>query len=200
MIFLLAIAAAGIAYFIVTQGEADASMNTDNPTSTGSPLIAASDNQFFLPDVLPQDQGGKWKRDYDDALYQVSQEKKVPFALLKAHAIRESALKPAAYRQEPSGKASFGLLQVLWWPGSDRFRAWGYSDDVIGDGTILYDPVANARISAEIMIDNWNRMHNLRDIVNAYNTGVKESVRVAPGNYVDNVLSYYSTLVGQTVS
>jgi soluble lytic murein transglycosylase-like protein len=165
---------------------------------------APVDNSFVggltLLDVEPGDQGGVWKDTYDYAFEQARDSIGVPFALLKAHAIRESALKPGAYRQEPSGKASYGLMQVLWWKNSNRFALFGYPDDSIGDGSLLYDPVANCLIAASIIKDNWQRLGNLRDTINAYNTGVKESVRVAPGNYVNDVLKNYSTLIGKKVT
>lgn len=152
-----------------------------------------------LPDVSANEQGGSWTRLYDDAFTRSGDKWSVPFALLKAHAIRESSLKASAYRMEPSGRASYGLLQVLWWPGSGRFVKYGYNDDLIGDGTLLYDPYPNTTIAAQLIKENFARFGNLRDTINAYNTGVEESVRVAPGNYVNDVLKYYSKLVNKTV-
>lgn len=152
-----------------------------------------------LPDVAPENQSGNFKRDYDDVFYSVGQSYGVPFALLKAHAIKESSLSQSAFRQEPNGKASYGLMQVLWWPNSNRFNNWGYSDDMIRDGSLLYDPETNVSIACEIILDNYSRLKNLRDAVNAYNTGVKESVRIAPYNYVDKVLGYYSTIIGRSI-
>jgi len=153
----------------------------------------------MLPDVRPENQGGNFKRDYDDVFYEVGSDYGVPFALLKAHAIKESSLNRSAFRQEPNGKASYGLMQVLWWPNSNRFKNWGYPDDLIRDGSLLYDPEVNVSIACEIILDNYSRLKNLRDAINAYNTGVKESVRIAPYNYVDKVLGYYSTIIGRTV-
>ena len=57
----------------------------------------------------------------------------------------------------------------------------------------------NTEIAAQIILDNWKRMKNLRDIINAYNTGVKESVRIAPHGYVDRVLGYYSEILGREI-
>lgn len=153
-----------------------------------------------LPDVLPENQGGNYKRDYDFDFYNGCVNNGVPFALLKAHAIKESSLNHRAFRQEPSGKASYGLMQVLWWKGSNRFNIWGYSDDRIGDGSLLYDPEINIDIACQIIIDNFKRLKSLRDSINAYNTGVKESVRVAPYQYVDKVLNYYSTIIGRSLT
>lgn len=153
-----------------------------------------------LPDVAPENQGGNYNRNYDDVFYSVGQTYGVPFALLKAHAIKESSLNHRAFRQEPNGKASYGLMQVLWWKNSSRFKAWGYSDDEIGDGSLLYDPEVNVAIACEIILDNYSRLKNLRDSINAYNTGVKESVRVAPYDYVNKVLNYYSTIIGRQIT
>lgn len=153
-----------------------------------------------LPDVRPESQSGNYKRDYDDVFYEIGVEGYgVPFALLKAHAIKESSLNRSAFRQEPNGKASYGLMQVLWWKNSNRFKNWGFPDDMIGDGSLLYDPQVNVAIACEIILDNYSRLKNLRDSINAYNTGVKESVRIAPYEYVDKVLNYYSTIIGRQV-
>lgn len=149
-----------------------------------------------LPDVDPARQSGVYKQDFDDAFDRATIKWGVPFALLKAHAVRESALDPNAYRLEPTGKASYGLMQILWWPGSNRFAKWGYNDDYIRDGSPLYDPYVNCDIAAQLIKDNWNTFGNLRDIVNAYNTGVAESKREAPGDYVNDVLNAYSQLLG----
>lgn len=171
---------------------------------TASPSLdqassGSSTNDFGLPDVAPEEQGGSFDAQYDSAFQQASTEIGVPFALLKAHAIRESALRASAYRLEPTGKASYGLMQILWWQNSNRFAQYGFPDDLVRDGSPLYDPLTNARIGAHIIRDNLTNLGNLRDAINAYNTGRKESIREAPGNYDDDVLSYYSTLVGRPV-
>lgn len=172
------------------------------PKSTATPAQdtpSTFTNDFNLADVAPADQGGSFSTQYDDAMMQASFEKSVPFALIKAHAIRESSLRASAYRLEPTGKASYGLMQILWWQNSNRFAQFGFPDDVVRDGSPLYDPGINTKIGAAIIADNLNRLGNLRDAINAYNTGVRESIREAPGNYVDDVLSYYETLVGRSV-
>jgi soluble lytic murein transglycosylase-like protein len=158
-----------------------------------------------LPDIAPNLQGGSYDRAYDNAFSDASEKWGVPFALLKAHAVRESALDPNASRQEParSGRppsASYGLMQILWWKSSDRFRKYGYSDDTIGDGSVLYEPETNCSIAAALIKDNLKTFGTLRDAINAYNTGVKESTREAPNSYVDNVLSIYSELVNMDVA
>lgn len=156
------------------------------------------------PDVAPEDQQGSWTTQYDYAFLNASQKNGVPFALLKAHAIRESGLNPNALRQEPGTSnrppsASYGLMQILWWSNSSRFAKYGYSDDQIGDGSLLYDPNVNTDIAAQLIRDNLNQFGNLRDAINAYNTGVAEDRRKAPGNYVDMVIGYYSGIVGKAV-
>lgn len=157
-------------------------------------------NSNDLPDIDPSDQGGSFDCAYDDTFYQVSIAKGVPFALLKAHAIRESSLNPKAYLQEPSGKASYGLMQILWWKNSNRFADYGYSDDQIGDGSLLYNPDINTIIAAEIILANLRDFGNLRDAINAYNTGTSEAKHIAPHNYVNDVLKYYSTLIKGSVT
>ena len=170
------------------------SMEATGPVSTGG-----------YKDVLPENQGGSWDIQFDGSFQRSGQKNGVPFALLKAHAIRESALDPNAIRNEPATSsrppsASYGLMQILWWKSSNRFARYGYSDDFIGDGSVLYNSEVNTDIAAHLIKENLNRFGNLRDAINAYNTGVAESVRVAPNNYVDDVLSYYSTLVGSSVT
>lgn len=162
-------------------------------------------NIMNMPDVLPHNQGGNFIEDYDDAFENACVLYGIPFALLKAHAQRESVIKPNAIRQERarSGRpesASYGLMQILWWKNSNRFAKYGYSDDTIGDGSLLFDPTVNTSIAAQLIADNWRQFGNIRDTINAYNTGVAESVRVAPGNYVDDVLAIWSQIVGQTIS
>lgn len=171
------------------------------PSPSGDGGVTGGSNGFkisALPDTDAINQGGKYSGLYDDAFGEGSSRYGVPFALLKAHAIRESALDKDAYRLEPTGKASYGLMQILWWKGSNRFKTYGLSDDNIGDGSVLYDPYTNVNVAAQIILENLNRFKNLRDAVNAYNTGVAEKTRAAPGNYVDDVLKYYSTLCGSS--
>lgn len=155
-----------------------------------------------LGDVDPDEQGGNHKTTYDWAFSEASSQTGVPFALLKAHAVRESNLNPAAFRQEPArgsrpASASYGLMQILWWKNSNRFANWGYSDDRIGDGSVLYQSDVNCIIAGGLIKENLNRFKNLRDAINAYNTGVAESERAAPGNYVNDVLRYYNEIKGK---
>lgn len=186
MILLLLLAVGGIGFYVYSQGSS---------ALIGTVSTVTSSNLMGWPDVMPENQGGTFKGDYDDKFLQVSQEENVPFALLKAHSIRESSLNPTAYHADTSAKASYGLMQVEWWASSNRFANWGYSDDTIGDGSILYDPYVSIKLGAKIIKDNYSRLKSLRDCINAYNTGAAESVREAPANYVDDVLGYYSQLV-----
>lgn len=169
------------------------------PASLSAGAFEVQPFGFPMIDVAPSNQGGRWKLDFDDAMMQASVQTGVPFALIKAHCIAESALVPSASRTEPNGRKSYGLSQILWWPNSNRFANWGYSDDKIGDGSILYDPTTCCYIGAMIMQDNLKRLGNLTDAINAYNTGVAASVRIAPLGYVDKVKGYYTTLVGTQV-
>lgn len=168
---------------------------------------------YDLPDVDPANQGGNYKDDYDVIFESVSKSTGVPFALLKAHAIQESSLNPRAFTDENpqktadrSGWASRGLMQILAWPGTTRLVQFGFTSDdlfdsVQGDLGKLYDPYTNVKIGAAIIASNLRSCGgNLRDAVNMYNAGVKESVRKAPLGYVDKVLGYYSTLIGKDVS
>lgn len=155
------------------------------------------DSPLGIQDVSPENQSGPFDVSYDSYFKQASDTYGVAFALLKAHAIAESSLNPQASRTEPSGKISYGLLQILWWTGSDRFKKYGYSADAIGDGSILFDPYVNCTIAAQLIADNYKACKgSLRDTINMYNTGVKESKRQAPGGYVDKVLGYYNKILG----
>lgn len=195
MILPLLVVGAG-ALFLMSKKSGAASLGS----TPELPTHIAPDNKWNLPDILPEDQKGVYSREHDEAFAKAALKCSVPFALIKAHALRESALKQEAYRMEPDGRASFGLMQILWWKNSNRFKRWGYDDDYVGDGTPLYEPEINAYIGAEIIKDNLRRFKgNLRDSINAYNTGVGEDEREAPKNYVDNVLKFYSTLVGKEV-
>lgn len=175
-------------------------------TSSKSSIDGKSVDVTNLPDIDPSNQGGSWSQDCDSA-YSAGHAAcpQVPWALLKAHAIRESNQVASAYRLEPSGKASYGLLQVLWWQGSDRFSKYGFPDSSLStsggnDASQLYDPTINAIISAHIMQDNLQNFGNLRDAINAYNTGTSEAKHVAPGNYVNDVLNNYEKLIGSTIA
>lgn len=152
-----------------------------------------------LPDIDVDAQHGPYIRDFDQFFYNNGHRFGVPFALMKAHAIRESSLKTGAFLNDSRG-GSYGLMQLSWGPGNDRFSGYGYSSDRIGDGQILYDPDVNTEIAAQLIADNLKRFGNVKDAINAYNTGVAYSTRVAPANYTEDVLSYYQTIIGGTVS
>lgn len=199
---LLILGGVGAAIFMSRSG--DASPGVVQSTLSAE-IPKPPENDFGLPDILPEYQHGVYIRDYDDAFESACINYRVPFALLKSHAIRESNLKSEAFRAEPASNsrppsASYGLMQILWWPGSDRFRDYGYSDDIIGDGSLLYDPQVNINIAAQLISDNFGSFGNLRDTINAYNTGTTESRRPAPNHYVDQVINNYSTLIGGPVS
>lgn len=158
-----------------------------------------------LKDVSPENQGGTYKKDYDQAFLAASKKRGVPFALLKAHAIAESSLNPKAFRDEnPSGRtdrkgwASRGLMQILWWPGSERWKKYGHPDSDLGsDGDMMFDPYLNTDIAAALIKDNLKAVDgSLRDAINMYNTGKTEAQYRAPENYVDKVLGYYNKLIG----
>ena len=187
MIFL--VIAAGAVLFLMSQ-----------KTSEGDDL----DQRIFnLEDISPLDQGGSYKRDYDAFFEKSADDHQVPFALIKAHAIAESSLNPRAFRDENptkrndrQGWASRGLCQLLFWPGSKRFEQFGYSDKDLAGGELLFDPEINADIAAQLIRANLIACSgNIRDAINMYNTGVKESKRQAPHNYVDKVMNYYNKII-----
>jgi len=196
-LILIAIGAGAYAIFRTSGGNSGGNMSS----SSGA-------NPFNLPDVDPSLQGGSYSRDYDSSFMLASALSGVPFALLKAHAIRESSLKPQANHFDSAASGtSYGLLQVEWggtkYNKVDRFAKAPYnlSADEIGDGSILYDPDLNCKLGAMIIAANlkWLK-NNLRDSINAYNTGHAESKGEAPANYVDDVMGYYSELVGKDIS
>ncbi len=175
-------------------------------TSDAGSVLNMSKRLFNLDDVLPENQSGSFKTDYDIVFENAADKYGVPFALMKAHAIQESSLNPSAFMDEnPQSKpdrdgwASRGLMQVLWWPGSGRFEQYGYSDSDLGfDGVRLFEPELNIDIAAQIIKSNLQSSKgNIRDAINMYNSGVKESVRPAPGNYTDKVYKNYLTLLGK---
>lgn len=172
-----------------------------NSGSSGQSSGVVGSNPWGLSDVDASQQAGSFSKTYDESFEKASSITGVPFALIKAHAIRESSLNPKAYHfDNPKSGASYGLLQVEWIEGSNRLAIYGaqYSADSINDGSVLYDPDTSALLGAYIMRDNLNRSgFSLRDAINAYNTGVAESKRIAPANYVDDVLGYYYQLLGQ---
>lgn len=161
---------------------------------------------FDMKDIEPSEQGGNYKRDYDLYFEAAADEFGVPFALLKAHAVIESSLNPNAFLDENpqklktrTGWASRGLMQILWWPNSNRFAKYGYADKDLGvDGVRMFEPNVNVRIAAQLMKDNLGATRgNLKDTINMYNTGVKYSQRIAPNGYVDKVLKVYTILIGE---
>lgn len=155
---------------------------------------------FNLKDVDPDDQGGTWKKDYDFVFEASADHTGVPFALLKAHSIMESSLNPKAFLDENPQKnpkrigwASRGLMQLLYWPNSTRFEKYGFKSTT---GDELFESVINVEIAAKLIADNLRACGgNIRDAINMYNTGKKESALKAPHNYVDRVLSNYETLI-----
>lgn len=158
---------------------------------------------YSLEDIDPIDQGGGFKKDYDPQFETAADEQSIPFALIKAHAIAESSLNPRAFRDENptkridrEGWASRGLCQLLYWPGSDRFAQYGYPSSKLGNGDSLFDPGINIDIAAQLIKSNLVTCNgNLRDAINMYNTGKKESQYKAPLGYVDKVLGYYNKII-----
>jgi soluble lytic murein transglycosylase-like protein len=186
----------GVVLYATTKNGKSGTM--DSEQNTGGTAVNYSANPWNLPDVDAYNQGGNFNTTYDEAFQAASGATSVPFALIKAHAIRESSLKPGAYRFENAKiGASYGLMQVLWVMGSNRFAKYGYPDSELYDGSELYDPETNAYLGACIIRDNLNWLKsNLRDAVNAYNTGKPEAKFKAPHNYTDDVINYYNKILG----
>lgn len=158
---------------------------------------------YDLDDIEPSEQGGNWSKELDLIFEDCADRHNVPFALLKAHAIMESSLNPMAFRDENpkkrvdrTGWASRGLMQILWWPKSERFKKYGYRDDMLDDGEALFDAHVNIDIGAQLIKENLVACKGqIRDAINMYNTGKKEAEFKAPYNYVDRVLTNYNTLI-----
>lgn len=174
---------------------------------TAGPADAGGGRLYDLPDVDPGSQSGNYKTDYDYAYTTAADDYGVPFALLKAHSLAESSQREKAFRDEnPQGRAdrkgwaSRGLMQVLFWPGSTRFEKFGYTAKDLQDGEKLYDPLINVDVAAQLIRENLKSTGgSVRDAINMYNTGVKESVRQAPYDYVNKVLNYYETIIDRKV-
>lgn len=192
MILLLGLSFLGVGFFIMNQEN-----KNSNVTNTG--------RLYNLKDVDPSQQKGTYKTDYDILFESVAEDSGVPFALLKAHALAESSLSAGAFTDENpkkiasrNGWASRGLMQILFWPGSTRLEQFGFSSNDLDGGKELFNPLINIRVGAEIIKQNLKSSNgNLRDAINMYNTGKKESVVVAPYGYVDKVLKYYNTILGE---
>lgn len=160
---------------------------------------------YNLEDVDPINQGGGFKKDYDPEIETAADLHRVPFALIKAHAIAESSLNPRAFRDEnpkkeikKEGWASRGLCQLLYWPTSSRFAQFGYPASALNNGEALFDPGINTDIAAQLIKSNLVACDgNLRDAINMYNTGKKEAQYKAPGGYVDKVLNYYNKIIAK---
>lgn len=163
---------------------------------------------FNLVDVVPADQGGDYSTIYDYYFSKYAKKYAVPFAMIKAHAIVESSLNANAFRDESDtgsnreGWASRGLMQILWWPKSERFKKYGHPDSTLGaSGELMFDPDTNVDIGACLIRDNLRACNgNVRDAMNMYNAGVKESVRKAPNGYVDKVFGIYDQLTNGKAS
>ena len=175
----------------------------DQLPSIGGMLIT---RKYNLPDIEPSEQGGVFKDDYDYYFEASADEYDVPFALLKATSVAESSLKADAIRNEPDGSASYGLMQLLWKNDKkswmyNRFSSTGLTGDKLaGDIRLIYNPSQNIETAADLIAKNLKSCNgNIRDAINMYNTGVKESVRVAPHDYVKKVLGYYETIIKRKV-
>lgn len=186
--------------------------------SSGSGVLTSNTqvtrgNPWNLPDIDSSNQEGGYDTSYDESFEKASGATGVPFALLKAHAIRESSLNPNASHQDTDSESSYGLMQVEWSTDENSTlfnRLSKYGSQYQGsnlDIAMLSEPDNNCFLGASIISDNmgWlnpggrNGLQGLRDVINAYNTGVAETTREAPANYVNDVIGYYQKLIGQNV-
>ena len=170
-------------------------------------LMEIKNRLYDLPDIDPDLQGGNFKKDFDFVFEATADKWQVPFALLKAHAIKESSLNDKAFRDENPTKrkdrigwVSRGLMQTLFWPGSTRFDKYGYTSEILSDGERLFNPTVNVDVAAQLIRENLKICRgNLRDAINMYNSGKKESVYKAPYNYVDDVIKNYEIIIKGSV-
>lgn len=182
-----------------------------------NPQVTTS-NPWGLPDIDRANQGGGFDQTYDESYEKASGATGVPFALIKAHAIRESSQNPSATHADSDTESSYGLLQVEWSTDSSSSlwnRLAKYGSDFSGSAlsppvdfmSVLCDPDHSAYLGASIIADNLNWLdaggkkgiQGLRDTINAYNTGTTEAKHAAPNNYVNDVIGYYQQLIGENL-
>lgn len=95
----------------------------------------------------------------------------VPVALPLAIIEAESSGTPSAYRGEPNGNGSIGLMQVL----ATTARSLGYTGP-IGDPKLLtglYDPATNIGLGVRLLSDNFRSIGTLAGAASAYNGGIR---------------------------
>jgi len=201
--------------FLVAKGVSGGTSSASSGGAGGdSNSNVTRSNPWNLPDIDSANQGGSFATTYDESFEKAAGATGAPFALLKAHAIRESALSPTAFHEDNSSESSYGLMQVEWSMDTsnslyNRLQKYGsqYSGDMLTPNT-LEDPDTSAFLGASIIADNlnWltpggkNGLQGLRDTINAYNTGQSEAKAPAPNNYVNDVLQNYATLIGESVT
>src|ERR1035437_3007675 len=99
----------GVVILMIAKGA-----NANSSVTSVDGTINVTQNSWGLPDIDSSNQGGGYDTTYDEAYEKASGATGVPFALIEAHAIRESAQDPAASHQDNSTQSSYGLLQVEW--------------------------------------------------------------------------------------
>lgn len=202
MIEFLILLVIGLCGYELTIGQGG--FTVDSNPSNRNPLLTRA-NKWGLPDIDSSDQSGGYDTQYDSCFEKASGQTGVPFALIKAHAIRESSLVASAKHADFGVGTSYGLMQVEWNASgklANRLAKYGpYSADDLRDGSILFDPDVSAYLGACIIRDNLNWLQgNLQDAINAYNTGHSVAKGLAPKNYVNDVLTYYGNIVGEVIS
>jgi len=156
---------------------------------------------------------------FDELIARAASRYGVPFAAIKAIIARESEFSPWAWRREPSGVESHGLMQLLdaTAKGAGYSGPRGTANKETGQYSGLYDPATNIDVGARHFA--WCYKHAKGDVGKAlsiYNGGASAERRndgkritndpAAPfinQAYVDwvrNRMSRYSTGVSWTVA
>jgi transglycosylase-like protein with SLT domain len=215
-LILIALAAGGIfAMKAMGGGASDGSGTSTVNFAVDTNSQVTRSNPWNLPDIDSANQAGGFDTTYDQSYEKASGSTGVPFALIKAHAIRESSQNPTATHADTATNSSYGLLQVEWSTDTssslyNRLQKYGviqFSGSALSP-TVLEDPDTSAFLGASIIADNlnWltpggkNGLQGLRDTINAYNTGTTEAKIEAPANYVNDVMNYYQQILGEQIS
>lgn len=105
---------------------------------------------------------------YNNVIFQVSKEEKVPYSVLKGFFALESAFDANSYREEKyadptKNDASYGLAQILY----RTARGVGYTGEPKG----LLDPYTSAKYGARFIAGLHKQYPRLPDVIASYNMG-----------------------------
>ncbi len=129
---------------------------------------------------------------YDGLIMSAAQAYAVPFEWIKAIIGAESDFNPNAYRREPSGVASYGLMQIL-----DKTAAGlGYTGDLAG----LYDPAVNIDLGAKLLSQLRGAYgDDFRAVYSAYNSGsaTKYLTNGTVATHVARAVSYLDQVIAR---